>query len=537
MNFVQIRQFSTLLHLPLKNPKSPVFNINPKSPVSRRSQIPIPHKTIQQAKGQDLDYINIAHSHLIHSDYTKLITLLPKFSPFTIKHILLKFQENYSVSLHFYKWVETHNPNLLTLETHSIMLHILTKYRKFVSAEYVLKKIVGCTCSSKLLDAVLCSYRLCDSTPRVFDAVFKMYAQVKMFRNVSDTFCLMREYGFVPTIESCNLFMSSLLSLNRADVVLLFYKEMRRSRIDVNVFTLNMVINGYCQLGKLENAVRVFDEMKDMGFSPFVSSYNTLIAAYVNQGLLTTGMDLKVTMEKNGISADVITYNTLIHGFCKEGKMKDAYKLFNEMNRANVAPNTVTFNTLISGYCKAGKTEKGNQVFEEMMRNGFKADILTYNALLLGLCNEGKTRKAAYLVQELDKKKLVPNASTFAALIRGQCVRRNPERGFQLYKSMRKSGCRPIVDTVKMLMSSFVQNDDYDGVFCLFKEMLERPIGPDSVILTELCKGFSQVWRDRLVMSLSKEVEDGYLVLERYERIKKIVSESDVGDKKIKQNM
>ncbi|GKC89297.1 putative reverse transcriptase domain-containing protein, partial [Tanacetum coccineum] len=35
-------------------------------------------------------------------------------------------------------------------------------------------------------------------------------------------------------------------------------------------------------------------------------------------------------------------------------------------------------------------------------------------------------------------------------------------------------------------------NDDYDGAFCVFKEMLERPVSPDSVVLSKLCKGFSQ---------------------------------------------
>ena len=99
------------------------------------------------------------------------------------------------------------------------------------------------------------------------------------------------------------------------------------------------------------------------------------------------------------------------------------------------------------------------------------------------------------MVKELDKKKLVPNALTIDALIRGQCVRKNPECGFQLYKSVIKSGCRPNEDTIQMLMSSFVQNDDYDGAFCVFKEMLERPVGPDSAILGELCRVFRSMER------------------------------------------
>ncbi|CAH1436098.1 unnamed protein product [Lactuca virosa] len=207
--------------------------------------------------GQDLDYSNIAHSHLLHSDWAKLDKLLTKSNSLRVKHILLKLQNDYVIYLKFFKWIELHNPSLLTLETNSIILHILTKNRKFVSAESILKKIIGsCSCDvnlhSKLFDDVLHSYRMCDSTPRVFDALFKMYAQMKHFRNATDTFCRMKEYRFVPNIKSCNMYMSSLLSFNRADIALPFYNQMRRSKITINVFTLNMVMNAYVQLGKLE---------------------------------------------------------------------------------------------------------------------------------------------------------------------------------------------------------------------------------------------------------------------------------------------
>ncbi|CAH1436095.1 unnamed protein product [Lactuca virosa] len=418
----------------MKNPNSSLLR-------SKWSPIPIPHRS----------------------------TVEPK-----VKHILLKLQNSYVISLKLFKWIELHNPSLLTLETNSIIIHILTKNRKFVLAESILKKIIGsCSCDvnlhSKLFDAVLHSYRMCDSTPRVFDALFKMYAQMKQFRNATDTFCRMKEYGFLSTIESCNMNMSSLLSFNRADIALPFYNQLRISKITINVFTLNMVMNAYVQLGKLENAVQVFDEMQGMGMKPFVSSYNTWITTYINQGLLTTAIKLKLTMEKNGISPNAITYNTIIHGFCKEGKLHDAFKVLHEMKRVNVDPNTITYNTLITACSQSGKIEKGNQIFEEMIRTGVKPDILTYNALLLGLCNEGKTKKAAYLVKELDKKKLVPNSSTFSSLIKAQCARKYPDRGFQLYKIMVKSNCRPNEDTVKMLILSFLQTDDYDGAFGVFK--------------------------------------------------------------------
>ncbi|GMY18300.1 Pentatricopeptide repeat-containing protein [Fagus crenata] len=227
------------------------------------------------------------------------------------------------------------------------------------------------------------SYRLCDSSPCVFDLIFKTLAHMRKFRNVTDTFCRLKDYGFFPTIESCNAYMSSLLDLNRMDIALAFYREMQRYSISSNVYALNMIMCAYCKLGKLDKAVDVFKEMEGKGFSPNIASYNTLIAGYCNKALLSFAIKLKNTMGN-----------------------------------------------------QAGNSEMGSRIFDEMLRNRVKADILTYNALILGLCKEGKTKKAAYLVKELDKEKFVPNASTFSALISGQCMRKNSDRAFLLYKSM-----------------------------------------------------------------------------------------------------
>ena len=41
---------------------------------------------------------------------------------------------------------------------------------------------------AKLFDAILFSYRICDSSPRVFDLLFKTYAHAKKFRNATDAF-------------------------------------------------------------------------------------------------------------------------------------------------------------------------------------------------------------------------------------------------------------------------------------------------------------------------------------------------------------
>ncbi|KAL6140282.1 hypothetical protein ACLB2K_058582 [Fragaria x ananassa] len=488
MNKLPLRQISIL---PTSIPKEPTFtkpSVYVKLETRNWNPIPIPHRTIPEPKGQDLDFVNVVNSHLIHSDWAKLNSLANGLTAFRVKHVLLKVQKDYVVSLEFFNWVGTHKPTSHTLETHSMILHILTKHRKFKSAESILRKILvpgNIDLPSKLFEAILYSYRLCDSSPRVYDLLFKTFAHMKKFRNATDTFCRMKDYGFYPTVESCNAYVSSLLDLNRADVALAFYREMRRCRISPNVYTLNMVMCAYCRVGKLENAVEVLEKMESMGFSPTVVSYNTLIAGHCNKGLLSSAVKLKKLMAKNGLH-----------------------------------PSVVTFNTLINGFCKQGNSEMGSRLFEEMSKNRVSADILTYNGLILGLCKEGKTKKAAYLVKELDTKNFVPNPSTFSALVGGECVRKHSDRAFLLYKSMVRSGYHPDEHTFKVLLSSFCNNRDFDGAVEILKEMFERNFVPDSGIVSDLCLGLRRCGKGNLVELLCREMESRRLIPQDFDMAK-----------------
>ncbi|KAJ9162441.1 hypothetical protein P3X46_022215 [Hevea brasiliensis] len=180
MKISLFRGFSTLVDSVSIKPTSarPQFPAN----LMKRNwhPIPIPNRTLPEPKGQDLDFINVAHCHLIHTDWDKLIHCRPFHTV-----------QNHVLSLEFFNWVKTHNPNSHTLETHSIILHTLTKNRKFKSAELILKSVLVASSidiADKLFDAILYSYRMCGSSPRVFDSLFKTCAHMKKFRNATVTF-------------------------------------------------------------------------------------------------------------------------------------------------------------------------------------------------------------------------------------------------------------------------------------------------------------------------------------------------------------
>jgi pentatricopeptide repeat protein len=182
------------------------------------------------------------------------------------------------------------------------------------------------------------------------------------------------------------------------------------------------------------------------------------------------------------------------------------------MRVMRVVPNTVTYNTLIYGYVILGDNGAASRVHEEMVKNRVQLDIVTYNALILGLCQDGKIQKSEHLFQQLDRQKLEPNASTFSALVIGHCKVENSERALQLLNVMKKSGFHPNYDTYKMVISTFCKNKDFEGAVDVMKDLLDRCMPPDKVLLHEFFDHLSMAKKLHLAEDLQLADKGGRFI-------------------------
>ncbi|CAL8174410.1 unnamed protein product [Prunus armeniaca] len=568
MNKFSFRQFSSL---PNSIAKEPAFT-NPttcaKFGKRNWNSLPIPHKTIPEPKGQDLDFVNVANNHLIHFDFAKLNSLSNGLTTFRVKRILLKIKQDYVLSLEFFNWVAAQNPTSLTLETHSMILYILTKYRKFKSAESILRKVLvsgSIDLPSKLFEAILYSYRLCDSSPRVFDSLFKTSAHMKKFRNATNTFCQMKDYGFFPTVESCNAYLSSLLDLHRAYIALVFYREMQRCRISPNVYTLNMVISAYCRLGKLENAVEVLEKMDSMGFSPTVVSYNTLIAGHCDKGLLSSALKFKNLMAKNGlhpINAEkwfgTFPRNLVMLGLRHALGLGKAFDL--QDNKRSIRPRApvwyrpkalrclskygfskfelhinrqyVSFDvglwTPIVGLPRVSGGEValiGRSVGTvlKLGAEGFHSSSLVHMSDALLAVHFGKLKEANRVFSEMKAVNFAPDTVTYNTLIKGYSQEGNSEMGNRLFEEMSRNQVDATIVTYNALILGLCKEGKTKKAahlvkeldrkrFEVLKEMFERYFALDSSILSDLCLGLCRCGNEKMVKLLCSEMEARCLI-------------------------
>ena len=150
------------------------------------------------------------------------------------------------------------------------------------------------------------------------------------------------------------------------------YKEIRRRKIEPDVITFNVVVNGLCKAGKLNKAGDVIEDMKAWGFSLNMVTYNTLIDEYCKMGRV--GKMYKVEsilkdMVANQVCSNEVTYNILIDGFCKDENVSTARKVFEEMQRQCLRANMITYNSLINGLCWDGKLDEVISLRNEMLGN------------------------------------------------------------------------------------------------------------------------------------------------------------------------
>ncbi|KAK1568453.1 hypothetical protein Q3G72_024702 [Acer saccharum] len=65
-----------------------------------------------------------------------------------------------------------------------------------------------------------------------------------------------------------------------------------------------------------------------------------------------------------------------------------------------------------------------------------------------------------------------------------------------------------------MLISTFCENEDFDGAIQIMQEMLERCMAPNTGILSELYRGLCRCGKDQLAIKLLNEMEIRHLLPE-----------------------
>ncbi|KAJ4838898.1 hypothetical protein Tsubulata_006760, partial [Turnera subulata] len=220
-----------------------------------------------------------------------------------------------------------------------------------------------------------------------------------------------------------------------------------------DVCSYNMLINGFCKIGKAGRhgaAEQLFKDMTANGPTPNLVTYATMLDGLCMQGRVDEALTLFQTMKKhslfdemvaNDCQPDVMTYITIVHGLCKIGKTNVTVGLLRRVEEAGCHPDVLAYST---------QMDKAREAFDVMMiGKGCRPDIRSFNILINGYCN----------IQKMSDKGFVPNTVTCNTLLSGFSQEGRHSAAKQLLKYMNANGPSPDIETYANMLDCLCKTE------------------------------------------------------------------------------
>lgn len=250
--------------------------------------------------------------------------------------------------------------------------------------------------------------------------IIMLYGKAGMISHAIDTFNNMHLYGCRRTVKSFNAALKVLTQTCDSTAVESFLKEVPwKFGIEIDIFSVNIVIKAFCEIGKLEKAYLVMVEMEKFGLRPDVYTYTTLLSAAYKDNQSEIGNGLWNLMLLKGCLPNVATFNVRIQFLVNNGRAWDANNLMGMMWHIRIPPDLVTYNLVIKGFCRAGYMEMAKRVYSALQYKGHKPNLQIYQTMIHYLCYGGEFDLAYTICKDSMSKNWFPNVDTICKLLEG----------------------------------------------------------------------------------------------------------------------
>ncbi|XP_061355908.1 pentatricopeptide repeat-containing protein At2g22410, mitochondrial [Gastrolobium bilobum] len=330
----------------------------------------------------------------------------------------------------------------------------------------------------------------------------QIQAQMVLTGLIDDGFAASRLVAFCALSESQNL---------EYCMKILYHTE------ELNVFSWNVTIRGYVEIGDLEGALLLYKRMLSYGMlKPDNYTYPLLLKACSCPSLNCAGLAILGHVLKFGLEFDIfvhnasitmllscgeletafdvfnkacvrdlVTWNSMITGFVRRGLANEAIKLYREMEAEKVKPNEITMIGIVSSCSQLQDLNLGREFHRYIKEHGLELTIPLNNALMNMYVKCGDLLAARVLFDNMVQKTLV----SWTTMVLGYA-----RFGFLdvardlLYKIPEKN-----VVPWNAIISGCVQAKNSKEALALFHEMQINKIEPDKVTLVNCLSACSQL--------------------------------------------
>ncbi|KAK6143494.1 hypothetical protein DH2020_023842 [Rehmannia glutinosa] len=416
------------------------FSLLPK-PISFSSSPPEPPPSGDSVVSAAVSILKHHRSKSRWSHLRSLITTAKynRLTPSQFSEISLQLRNNPHLVLRFFHFTLHHSLSSHSLFSYATVIHILSRSRLKYHALNVIKSAV-CAFSEPqqetpiaILDALIKTYRICDSAPFVFDLLVKACLESKKIDLAIEIHAILKSKNVLLRTSTC---ISLIELVSKSSGCFAGYDLYRE------IFMLMLRI-----LLEMGNVVEeLWGEFLRVGCEPNIYSFNVLMAAYCDDERMEDAMrswrrwegeEIYREMVMNGEESTCITFEHLINGYCKVGDLDSAMMVYKDMCRKKFSPESSTVNVIIRLLCEKNEISAATEFWRTAVKkHGAVMEEENYGYLIRGLCEEGKMEEALNLQAEMVVKGFEPNSEIYGAFIDGYVEQGNETIASKLRKEM-----------------------------------------------------------------------------------------------------
>ncbi|KAJ1688438.1 hypothetical protein LUZ63_019828 [Rhynchospora breviuscula] len=375
------------------------------------------------------------------------------------------------------------------------LVHSLIRDRQISNAQSLILRMIRRSSVSRS-EIVTSLIATADSSSNyAFDLLIRTYVQARKLREATQVFRLLKSENIRVSVNACNSLLSGLVRLGWFELVWEVYGEVVQLGLDLNSYSLNIMVNALCKDGRLHQIDGFLVDMEKKGILPDNVTYNTLVNAYCRNLQLDKGLELLALTKQNGLKPDLAAYNSLMNGFCKNKDIGRAEMLFDEIRELRLSPNTSTFNILMGFYCTIGDSDRAIKLYKEIFQYGLVPDMVSFSNLINFFAKRGDMKRTLIYYKEMKRVGLAPDIVIYTMIIRGFCKVGAVNKAIEMRHEMTMHGIAPDIVTYNTILNGFCRRRMLTDARHMFDEMVERGVSPDFCSFTTLIHGFCQVGR------------------------------------------
>ncbi|KAK9155942.1 hypothetical protein Sjap_003422 [Stephania japonica] len=251
--------------------------------------------------------------------------------------------------------------------------------------------------------------------------LIKLYGESGMFDHARKVFDELPSLRCRRTVKSFNALLNACVDSKKFDDVERVFHEMPSElSVDPDVYSFNIMIRAFCEMGSLDSAVLMLDEMGKKGVEPNLISFNTLLCGLYDSARFDECEKVWILMEKSNVKPDVRSYNAKLRGLVAVGKISEAVELVEELGRSSeIKPDIHSFNALIKGFCKDGNLEEAKRVYDDLLKKDCVPIRSTFEALIPSLCENGDFDLAFKLCKESMSRRCMLDVGVLQGVVDG----------------------------------------------------------------------------------------------------------------------